>query len=356
MSTYNFKMLTVAREARGLTQAQLVAKVPNLTQGNYSKMEKNLLTVTPETLNNIAKALDFAPEFFFYDKPLFHQGEYYYRKRSTMPRKQQIKLEAIFDLIRVWVEGLVSSVEIPDFSLPRIEVRGGNTPEEIAKKIRGLMRVPRGPIDKLVNLLEANGVIVLFLNDAPEKFDGTTVVTISGQHIIVVNNDMPNDRKRFTLSHEFGHILMHLAFAPIIDDNRDCESEANRFASEFLMPESDIRGHLVRFRFNMVGDLKLYWKVAKSAIIRRAFTLNYIDQNKYNYMMIELSRSGERKSEKIQVSLDEPQLLRLIAETHFNELEYSFEDLSKSVAINRDDFDHYILGKQKNISKLKIVL
>jgi len=39
----NFRMLTLAREARGFTQGELVEKIPNLSQGNYSRMEKGLI-------------------------------------------------------------------------------------------------------------------------------------------------------------------------------------------------------------------------------------------------------------------------------------------------------------------------
>lgn len=356
MAEVNFKMLALAREARGLTQSELVKKIPNLSQGNYSRMEKGLLPIPDDTLFNISKELNFPLNFFTYNKPVKDQAEYYYRKRATMPRKHQIKLEANFDLVRIWIDTLLSDVDIPDFNLPLIEVDGNNNPSAIARKVRYFMSLPKGPIDKLVRSFEKHGIIVYFFKEAPDKFDGTTIITNTGQHIIVINDEFPNDRKRFTLAHELGHIVMHLPFSHTIDADRDTEDEANSFASEFLMPELDIRRDLINLKFRMLGDLKLYWKASKASLIRRAYDLKYIDKTKYTTMMIELSRMGERKQEKGHVDLDKPLLLKLIIDTYFDKLEYSKNDLSNILGISFEDFDHFLLGKDTNSTKLKIVI
>lgn len=352
----NFRMLGIAREARGLTQAELVSKVPNLSQGNYSRMEKGTLPITNETLLKISSALNFPNSFFTYNSPIVDQAEYYYRKRATMPRKQQIKLEANFDLLRIWIEALLSDVDIPDFVIPTIAVEGNNTPEAIARKIRNFMSLPKGPIDKLIRTLERHGIIVYFFKDAPDKFDGTTIVTNNGQHVIVVNDKFPNDRKRFTLAHELGHVIMHLPYSPITDPDRDTENEANRFASEFLMPELDIRRDLIYFRFSLLGDLKSFWKTSKSAIIRRAYDLKFIDKTKYTNMMIELSRIGERKQEKGEVELDQPSLIKLVIQTYYDKLDYNRDELSNMLRISFEDFEQFLLGKDKDAPKLRVVV
>src|SRR5690606_41526903 len=62
---------------------------------------------------------------------------------------------------------------------------------------------------------------------------------------VVVNNSTSKNRQRFTLAHELGHIIIPWHLGTIVDDvnvsqaNSDywrLESEANRFASELLMP------------------------------------------------------------------------------------------------------------------------
>ena len=64
---------------------------------------------------------------------------------------------------------------------------------------------------------------------------------------IVVNENRPRSRRRFTTAHELGHVLIPWHIGPILDelvltDGKlgtpywELESEANRFASEILMP------------------------------------------------------------------------------------------------------------------------
>jgi len=344
MESVNPKMLEIVRNFRGLTQLQLCSLVKNLAQGSYSKMEKGLLPVPQNLLLEIAKVLEVPVSIFDYKKPIKDQAEYYYRKRLTMPRKRQVQLESTIDLLKIWIDGLLTSIEIPDFNLPSIEVTKKNTPEEIARKIRSLLRIPKGPIDKPILLLERNGIIVHQLTDVPEKFDALTTVTESGQRVIVLNANMPNDRKRLNLFHELGHIVMHLPFSPILDESRDLEKEANRFASEFLMPELEIRSHFNYLRFSNLGDLKLYWKVSKSALLYRAKAIGSIDSHKYTNLMIELSRSGERKVESIDVNIDSPQLLQKIYDVYLNELGYTTDELAKSISISIKDLNKFILN------------
>jgi hypothetical protein len=75
---------------------------------------------------------------------------------------------------------------------------------------------------------------------------------------IVVNKKHPEVRKRFTIAHELGHLLLHSFTAPHADTqfrirlrnsssstSQDIEEiQANRFAAELLMPEHLVKAHL----------------------------------------------------------------------------------------------------------------
>lgn len=58
--------------------------------------------------------------------------------------------------------------------------------------------------------------------------------------MVLLNADLTNDRKRWTLAHELGHLVLHSNY---IDP--ELESQADAFAAEFLMPrhiiEPDLR-------------------------------------------------------------------------------------------------------------------
>jgi Zn-dependent peptidase ImmA (M78 family)/transcriptional regulator with XRE-family HTH domain len=354
MRPINHKMLVLAREARGLSQADLALKLKNISQANYSRMEKGLITILEEQIEVIAGALDFPVSFFYRSEPLVTQTEFYYRKKASLLKKEQYALEANFSLIRLWFNDMLKEIDIPDFSLPEMEVEHNNTPEVIAQKTRMLLSVQRGPIGALINLLEKHGVIVYYLNNISGKFDGTTIITESGTRVIVVNAEMPNYRKRFTIAHELAHLICHIPFSTtVIESIRDVENEANRFAAEFLMPSNECEVDLFKLVYSKLPDIKNYWNVSKSAIIRRAYDLGCITKDKYTHLMIELSRYGERKVEKYDVPLDEPKLLNKILKSYYNDLDYSQEELMRYLTISADDFERFIFRKD-NIRKLQI--
>lgn len=355
MKTVNHELLSLARESRGLTQLQLVEKVSNLNQGNYSKMEKGLLPVPDETLKNIAYALDYPSVFFFKKSVKTPISSFYYRKRVSLAKKCLAVLESRLDILRMLIDDLLDSIEIPSFSLPQYKVNEKNPPNIIATKIREVLGIPRGPIESLVQVIEAAGVIVYFIDTDADKFDGITLVTDSGQPIIFINDKLPNDRKRFTIAHELGHLVMHIPFSPLPSEQNE-EDEANQFASEFLMPYLDCRYELQNLRFNDLGTLKAYWKLSKAAIIYRAKQIKAIPENRYLNLNIELSRTGQRKCETGIVELDNPQLVKKIIDAYTNSLNYSHEDIMAFLALNPNDFYTYFLNSSIQVKpKGKIV-
>jgi Zn-dependent peptidase ImmA (M78 family) len=151
-----------------------------------------------------------------------------------------------------------------------------------------------------------------------------------------VNKGMPNDRKRFTLGHELGHIVMHLRFN-LEEDDKTVESQADEFSSEFNMPLLDCINDISGLRLSDLGSLKSYWMMSKSAIIRRALTAKVITAERYKYFMIELSRMGERKNERGLVALDTPTLSKQIIDLHINELNYTKEELYRMLGLYYED-------------------
>lgn len=83
----------------------------------------------------------------------------------------------------------------------------------------------------------------------PFRVDGICLdlKRIGARPRIIVNDDQPRRRKRFTLAHELGHVLIPWHRGSLYDDfsildadaqfdRHEMEGEANRFASELLIP------------------------------------------------------------------------------------------------------------------------
>lgn len=339
MPILNHVMLAVARESRGLTQQQLVSLVPNLNQGNYSKMEKGILKVSDEVLIGISEALKYPVTFFYKKSVSTPVSSFYYRKRASTSKKVLSELEAKFDIFRMLVDDLLDSVDVPEFLMPQYDPSQNIRPEEAAARIREFLKLPKGPIKNLVPVLEAAGIIVYFMKANVEKFDGITLITDSGQPIIFVNDSMPNDRKRFTIAHELGHLVLHIPFNSLLIG--DEESDANLFASEFLMPQFECRAELRNLKFSNLAFLKSYWLVSKAAILYKAKQIGAITEGKYINMSIELSRNGERKMESDPIAIDTPSLISLMIQTHRDTLNYSRDELLGILSISDDDFSYF---------------
>ena len=300
-------MLTLARETRGLTQSQLASKA-TVSQGYISKVEQDLLTPSDDHLARIAAVLDYPISFFERQDQVMGFGSpcIYHRKQASLPVGYLRQVQAQLNLVRISLSSLLADLEIEtEHRFHRMDVDeyavSGDGPEVIARLIRGNWQLPFGPVRNLVQAIESSGGIVVRYPFGTRKLDAVSQWPRETPPIFLINDAIPTDRMRWTLAHELGHVLMH--FTPTLE----MEDEADRFASEFLMPEAEIGSQLDGLTLQIAAELKPYWKVSIQAIIRRAFQLGRITASRYKSLFIQLSKLGYRKSEPITL----PQKCRL---------------------------------------------
>ena len=346
----NGKCIKLARESRGLSQSKL-SELLGVTQATLSRFEKGVLTVTPEAVSKMANVLNYPASFFEKDICIVGETSLFYRKRASMTVKDLSILESKISILSKGIDELMESINIPELRIPSVEPSVDNSPQEIAYKVRNFLGVPAGPIDKIVSLLEKNGVIVMFLDvDDMEKFDGLTMFTMNQAPIIWINRNIPNDRKRFSLAHELGHLVMHLRSDNLEKSEEQKELEANEFAGEFLMPKSQCKVDLFKLKYKDLGMKKYYWKVSKAAIIYRAKELKCISEETARYLYVTLGRYGERKNESVQVPIDEPQIVKKMYSLHVSELKYSVEEMMDITGLMTDDIKADLLNVSNLIS------
>ena len=346
----NGKCIKLARESRGLSQSKL-SELLGVTQATLSRFEKGVLTVTPEAVSKMANVLNYPASFFEKDICIVGETSLFYRKRASMTVKDLSILESKISILSKGIDELMESINIPELRIPSVEPSVDNSPQEIAYKVRNFLGVPAGPIDKIVSLLEKNGVIVMFLNvDDMEKFDGLTMFTMNQAPVLWINRNIPNDRKRFSLAHELGHLVMHLRSDNLEKSEEQKELEANEFAGEFLMPKSQCKVDLFKLKYKDLGMKKYYWKVSKAAIIYRAKELKCISEETARYLYVTLGRYGERKNESVQVPIDEPQIVKKMYSLHVSELKYSVEEMMDITGLMTDDIKADLLNVSNLIS------
>jgi Zn-dependent peptidase ImmA (M78 family) len=116
------------------------------------------------------------------------------------------------------------------------------------------------------------------------------------------------------------------------------ESEADRFAAEFLMPAKDIAGNLRPLSIERVAAMKPHWKVSMAALIKRAFDLGKISEGYYRKLFTQLSRLGYRLTEPVSIPDEEPTVLRDIIGVHLGDHNYSTAELSMALATHETEF------------------
>lgn len=336
------QQLVFAREYRSLSQTELASKIPGLSQSNLSKFEKGVNdSLSVDVLDRIIAYLGFPKEF--YEVDIHNRIEFaHFRKKARVSKKQKVELMSSLKIIGYLIDQFSDIVSFPEMSLSQVDLEGGYTPEKVAQFVRNQWALQDKPVSDIMSLLERSGIFVKEI-DADDFFDGVSFVTDHGNFVIVVNRNFSNDRKRFTLAHELGHILMHNGM--LIPEYRELddgiEKEAHRFAAELLMPSRVLRHQLDGLKLSHLVSLKKHWLVSMASILYRAKELQCITMDKFKYYFVEYSRHGYRKQEPVNVFIDTPKLFNQAYELIYNELYHSKKDMAKAFCLPIDVLDRY---------------
>jgi Zn-dependent peptidase ImmA (M78 family)/DNA-binding XRE family transcriptional regulator len=342
MERFNHHMLTLARDARGMTQAELAAAL-QLGQGTLSKYETGFSEPPTEFIAQVGDALGFPPTLFYepgrpYGLPPFH-----YRRRKKLAAKTLGRIVAEMNLRRMHLSKMLVSFEwrtnafIPEIDRDEYRGRGKEhlTTEDAARLVREMWMLPNGPIDNMVNLLEENGGVVIpcdfgtdLLDAMSQRIDGLPVM-------FFVNVNAPADRLRHTLAHELGHMVLHTL---TLKSDEEMEEEADAFAGAFLLPADEIRPQLRRFDLRQLANLKGYWKVSMAAIAVRAQRLGLITPYQSKMFWIEMSKLGYRKREPNEPPKEHPKLLRQMIAFHINRLGYTVTEMARMLHLQVSEF------------------
>jgi len=333
----NPDMIVLARESRGLTQSAL-ASLLSITQAAVSKIESDLLPVSPEMLKELSVALEYPENFFLLEEKRYgggvsEMGIIYHRKRKSIPIKTITYIQAQTNIRRIHISKLLRNIEMENtYEIPHYDIDEYNGKiQEIARYVRAAWRLPDGPIKNLTDSIESAGGIVIKFDFGTTKIDALSEYSPGLPPIFFINSKSPGDRLRFTLAHELGHIVMHRV------PTQDMETEADMFASEFLMPSAEMKPLLSNVTLSMLANLKLYWKVSMASLLMKAHFLGKISEDGYRSLWIEMGKAGYKKHEPYNIPSEEPTTLKKIMAQYKNTLHYSLSDISHILALSEKE-------------------
>jgi Zn-dependent peptidase ImmA (M78 family)/DNA-binding XRE family transcriptional regulator len=340
---FNHEMFALARKAQGLTQTDLHEQT-GISQAQLSKIEQGLQIPTEERLRQLSTALGFPIDFFFQNSRYFPPITPFHRKRTSLGKKVLEQAEAMANLKRIHLESLVSAFEV-DKNIPKLEVEEYGSPEKIAQVMRSYFKLPRGPVDNVVALLEDYGVFIFLEDFISMQLSGFTLVGNGTTPVMFVNREAPGDAERLTLAHELGHLVMHT----IISES--AEDEAWRFAAEFLMPRADISIELRKARKIIdFADLKRKWKISMAALMRRSHELKIMTDTHYRYLMYGMA--PYRVQEPVQTPRETPTLFDELILKYKSEYGYSDKEISQVLFIFEEMYND-LYGKKAHIKIVK---
>jgi len=345
MADVNPALLTLIREYRGLSQSDLAERT-GFSQGYVSKVESHVLVPNSEAMGKFATALRWPPEFFYRPDRVYGFGTacMFHRKRASLPVHTLRSVQATVNIVRIGLAPLIREVLIEGsntFPVLDSDAYDGDA-ALVAQVLRGSWRLPLGPVDNLVQTLEAAGGIVYRVGFGTRLLDAVSHWAPDMPPLFFVNTEAPGDRVRFSLAHELGHVVMHAA------PTRDMEHEADVFASEFLMPGRDIGPSLADIDLPRAAQLKPYWKVSMAALILRARDLGFITPKRTSRLYMQMSSLGYRKVEPVPVAIEEPAVARKIIDIHRKVHGYSLDDLVKLVGVPEEEFRaHHLTDRVK---------
>ena len=339
---FNPQMFTLARRTRGWSQVE-TAKRAEVGQSLVSKYESGNMAPRDGHVEKLATALDYPIGFFFQRLIVTGPGvgEIFHRKRAATAAKTLGRFHAVAEVRRFDIAKLLNSWPISEPSVPFLSIdEYEDDPSEIARLLRSYWNLPQGPIFNLTEAMERNGCIIFAHNFGTAHIDGFSHRLSDDPPLFHLNASIPPDRRRWTLAHELGHMVMH-GFGEVDPDT--AEQQANRFAGEFLAPANELKPMLWNLDFRRLAGLKREWKISMQSIIMRARDLDVITERQRRELFTRLGKAGHRKREP--ASLDPPiereSMARQLAQYHLTNLEYTRDELVDYLCIGEGDFDQY---------------
>jgi Zn-dependent peptidase ImmA (M78 family)/DNA-binding XRE family transcriptional regulator len=303
--------LQQARELRGWTQTALAQQV-GVHPSAIAQLETGRIQPSPAVLDAIGRATGFPPAFFTRPSgPALPPGSLRFRARAAMTARQRRQAWWYAQTLYELMASMAVQTEYPTPRLPRLD----GDPEAAAAVTReALGLAPDRPIGPLLRTLERSGVWVLAIpvplprRDACSAWAGGDGAT----PVLVVAATPAGDRRRFSVAHELGHLVLHqIPEGP----PHALERQADAFAEAFLLPAAAMREALVPpITLTTLADLKARWGVSLQALIRRALTLECVTPSQYRSLSAQLGARGWRTREPVAVPVERPRALRQLAE------------------------------------------
>ena len=329
--------LTIARELRGRTKAELAARVGK-TAAALGQFENGRARPDATTLASIALGLGLPISFFARQQksPMMTLDLCHFRSLRSASQRGRRSLLARGTLLCDVLSFLDERVELPEEQVSPVAESPVSMEdiENCAVRVRRGWGLGLGPIPHLIRLLESKGVVVTFIPHECDDMDAFSAWHAKRPIVFLIDHKGSTSRLRFDAAHELGHLVMH---ADVVAGSPELERQANRFASAFLLPRETFLPECPR-RLNWPHfyELKRRWKVSVAALVRRAYDLECISEASYRRAYMHLNQTGQRTAERDEPAPEHPTLVAQALHELSDEL--VADELAETIGLPVTDF------------------
>lgn len=273
---FNPERLELARKRRRFTAKSLAEKA-GIAPVTLSRIVNRQQIPDETTVSGLVDALGYPRDFFFQDDidPIDASAASFRSLTGMSARERDAALAAgslAYEVID-WVS--------ERFTLPAADILDlghERDPGSAARMLRQYWSIGEKPIGNMIKLLESKGVHVFSLAEDTKNVDAFSCWR-NGQPFVFLNTFKSTERSRFDAAHELAHLVLHRHGGP---QGREAESEANQFASAFLMPHADLVSTIPYVSsIDQILRAKKRWGVAAVALAYRLNKLGLMTEWQY---------------------------------------------------------------------------
>jgi Zn-dependent peptidase ImmA (M78 family) len=194
----------------------------------------------------------------------------------------------------------------------------------------------------MVHEMEIHGVRVFSLALDAKEVDAFSLWS-GGVPFVLLNTMKSGERSRFDAAHELGHLVMHPHGGP--SSSREAESQADAFASAFLMPEGSIRANAPRFATaDEIVRLRAIWGTSATAVAYRMHRLKILSDWHYHRIIVELSGRGFRRQEHNGIPRESSALLPKLLSNLYEQDGLTRSAIARELALPKSEIDQMLFG------------
>lgn len=284
--------LEFARKRKGIPRTKL-AGLLSLSQKTLQRWEVGSNSPSMGQVTQLSEQLGVLPDFFFSPEiEVVPDNAVSFRALTKMTAAERDGATASGRLGVEFLRWVETIFDLPANDVPTLT---GWKPELAAEAVRERWNLGTGVVRQLLSVCELHGIRVMSLAPDYHNVDAFSFYD-KGTPFIFLNTTKTAERLRFDLAHELGHLTMHGEHETC--QGREAETQANDFASAFLMPrDSVLSAGLFGSNVDQVIRAKDKWQVAAMALAHRLNSLGLVTEWGYRSLCVELSKRGFRRSE-----------------------------------------------------------